>query len=77
MKTKAEVVQALLDERKITAEDAVILLTPEPKQIEYIQQPVVNEPFIWRAPIWPWESPYYLTSPNYGPITYSNTITMN
>lgn len=33
MKTKAEVVQALLDERKITAEDAVILLTPDPKQI--------------------------------------------
>jgi hypothetical protein len=64
MKTKAEVVQMLLDERKITAEDAVILLTPEPKQIEYIRttDDFIPLTFIHRVPNW-WEAPYYLTDP--------------
>ena len=29
MKTKTEIIQILLDEKKITAEDAVVLLTPD------------------------------------------------
>lgn len=50
MKTKCEIVQALLDEKKITAEDAVILLMGE-KEYVYIPSP---QPY----PVSPW--PYFV-----------------
>lgn len=49
MKTKAEIVQALLNEGKITAEDAVVLLTNNGKEKEYIFIPTAPA-----APAWPW-----------------------
>lgn len=50
MKTKTEIIQALLNEGKITASDAVILLTPD-NPIFYPYQPY--------APY----QPYYLNPP--------------
>lgn len=46
MKTKAEIVQALLNEGKITAEDAVILLmSDKQKEYVYIPQPIPYNPY--------------------------------
>lgn len=54
MKTKAEIVQNLLNESKITAEEAVILLTSE-KDKEYIFVPA--QPY----PVYPYQpfQPFY------------------
>lgn len=61
MKTKAEIVQALLNEGKITAEDAVVLLM-DSKEKEYVYVP---QPY----PVYPYNpmSPYYT-----GPVWVSN-----
>ena len=57
--TKAQIVQNLLDAHQITAEQAVILLTNDSKEKEYIflPQPVPYNP--WNAP-YP-QSPFYVT----------------
>lgn len=71
MKTKAEIVQRLLEEKKIDAEEAVVLLMSEDKQLG-ITFPV------WPAtqPVYPYNpNPYY---PNGWPIvTYCNTSDPN
>jgi hypothetical protein len=51
MKTKAQIVQELLDKRYITAEDAVVLLSPD-KEYIYLPQP---------EPVYPWNP--YVTNP--------------
>lgn len=57
MKTKAEIVQALLNEGKITAEDAVVLLM-DSKEKEYVYVPVypsypyVTFPYSPSTPVW-------------------------
>lgn len=61
MKTKAEIVQALLNDGKITAEEAVILLTNDKENIRYIFYP--SAPLY---PIWP-----YNPFPGY-PVYVSN-----
>lgn len=52
MKTKAEIVQRLLDEKKINAEEAVILLT---KDVEFapIQYVPFPQPYPDFYPSWP------------------------
>lgn len=64
MKTKAQIVQDLLNEDKITAEDAVVLLTKEKEYIAVPQQP--SFPY---NPVFPY-NPY----PSYpvGPIYVHN-----
>lgn len=58
MKTKAEIVQELLNEEKITAEDAVVLLMSDKSNKEYI--------FIPSYPNYPYNpypfNPFYYTS---------------
>lgn len=72
MKTKCEIVQKLLDEKKITAEDAVILLMGE-KEYVYIPHPYPASP-------WPFYSepfPYRITwGDTCGSVT-SGSITVN
>lgn len=55
MKTKAEVVQRLLEEKKIDVEEAVILLMGNEKETHYIPypQPVYPQlPYIPVYPVW-------------------------
>jgi len=60
MKTKAEIVQKLLEESKITAEDAVVLLTPviveKLKVVEVEKNPwIINTPYPYDpAPLYPY-----------------------
>lgn len=59
--TKAEIVQNLLDAHQITAEQAVVLLSPDAEKIQYVfipQQPQLNWP--WSVPVAPLY-PTYLT----------------
>lgn len=55
MKTKAEIVQALLNEGKITAEDAVVLLITD-KEVQYVpvypSAPYVTWPYYPGTPVW-------------------------
>ena len=52
MKTKAEIVQRLLDEKKIDAEEAVVMLTPEyPYPWVY---PIITYPYNIGATPWPY-----------------------
>lgn len=46
MKTKTEIVQQLLDEKKITAEEAVILLTEN-----IVHFPIQYNPYIYQVPL--------------------------
>lgn len=52
MKTKAQIVQELLDKKAITAEEAVVLLQSD---VQYIPYPVNPNP--WITPV----HPYYPT----------------
>jgi hypothetical protein len=56
MRTKAQIVQELLDEKKITAEDAVVLLmSNKEKEYVYVPQPYPVYPYV------PWSSgPIYV-----------------
>ena len=56
MKTKAQIVQQLLEEKKITAEEAVILLMND-APLQYIPQPYPVYPFQPYQPR-PWQSPF-------------------
>lgn len=57
MKTKAEIVQDLLDKRLLSAEDAVVLLTPTEPQYIITQPAPVFQP-------WPWnQGPIYTNEP--------------
>jgi len=57
MKTKAEIVQDLLDKRLLSAEDAVVLLTPTEPQYFITQPAPIFQP-------WPWnQGPIYQTEP--------------
>ncbi len=63
MKTKAEIVQNLLDSHQITAEHAVILLTPDAKEVQYIYFER-QSPSPWDTitiPYNPFQGPYYVT----------------
>lgn len=69
MKTKAEIVQSLLNEGNITAEDAVVLLMNDKDQTKYIFIPQM--PYNPVSPYWPYNpypvyvdrtEPYYYTS---------------
>lgn len=51
MKTKIQIIQALLDERKINAEEAMILMEKEKEYIYVPQQPYVT---------WPYTQPYFI-----------------
>lgn len=53
MKTKAGIVQKLLEEKKIDAEEAVILLMGEEKTIQFIPYPHSPIPFFPQNPIYP------------------------
>lgn len=57
MKTKAQIVQELLDKKVITAEDAVILLQSDVQYVPYVVNP---NPWINpQIPTWPnWQSPF-------------------
>lgn len=58
--TKAQIVQNLLDAHQITAEQAVILLTNDSKEKEYIFLP--QNPHWLAPPVYPWwQGPYYVT----------------
>lgn len=67
--TKAEIVQNLLDAHQITAEQAVILLTNDSKEKEYIFIPrdVIYPyiPYNPQNPLYPsspwWQSPFTVT----------------
>lgn len=60
MKTKAEIVQRLLDEKKITADDAVVLLMAEEKQsIIYVDRPYPVYPANPYQPFW--QQPFTVT----------------
>jgi len=75
MKTKAEIVQRLLEEKKIDAEEAVVLLMGEEKQIQYIPYPY-NPPYpVNPYPFWP-QSPIYSMPPTLSADTgnYSSVI---
>lgn len=58
MKTKAEIVQRLLDEKKIDAEEAVVLLMSDAVQQPFIlpmfPQPV--HPLYPQYPMWPFQT---------------------
>lgn len=73
MKTKAEIVQRLIEEKRIDAEEAVILLMGNEKEIQFIPYPA-PQPY----PIYPL-SPY--PSLPYSPITVcgdtTNTLNYN
>lgn len=57
MKTKAEIVQDLLDKRLLSAEDAVVLLTPTEPQYIVTQPAPIFQP-------WPWnQGPIYTNEP--------------
>ena len=59
MKTKAQIVQQLLEEKKITVEEAMTLLMNDAPPIQYIPQPYpVFPPQPWQP--WPWQSPQSL-----------------
>lgn len=64
MKTKAEIVQKLLEEKKIDAEEAVILLMGNDTQV------IISQPY----PVYPSPIPFYPSYPSwpYSPITVSN-----
>ena len=66
MKTKAEIVQKLLDEKKIDAEEAVILLMGETSQV------IISQPY----PVYPSPIPFYTSYPNW-PIISVGTGTSN
>lgn len=73
MKTKAEIVQALLNEGKITAEDAVVLLM-DSKEKEYVYIPTYPA-----APYrpYPWTTgPYWYVDVHNPPLTFT-TATAN
>ena len=56
MKTKAQIVQELLDEKKITAEDAVILLVENKKEYIFyspVYQTLPANPIPWQPVINP------------------------
>lgn len=66
MKTKAEIVQRLLDAKQIDAEEAVVLLIQD-KEIQFIPYPYNPLPFYPYPsnPIWivdPNSQPYYTNS---------------
>lgn len=76
MKTKCEIVQALLDEKRITAEEAVVLLMGE-KEYIYINQPYPviqpSHPLNPYAPFW-YSDPF----PNFsGPAVTTCDVTLN
>lgn len=68
MKTKAEIVQQLLNEEKITVDDAVVLLMSDKSNKEYIFIP--THPFSPYNP-YPYNPPYYVSSET------SNDLTVN
>jgi hypothetical protein len=71
MKTKTQIVQELLDEKKITADDAVILLMGEPKYIPYAQ-PYPVYPYY---PIFPsWQYYPTISTGNISVASGSNTV---
>jgi len=61
--TKALILQRLLDEKHITAEEAIILLTADEKPPVY---PYLYQPNPWNPPIW------HTTSTSTAPVTKSN-----
>lgn len=79
MKTKAEIVQKLLEEKKIDAEEAVILLMGEHKDVQYIPYPQPYPVYpASPAPLYP-HSPIWVYDPNSQPY-YTNsfpTISIN
>lgn len=64
MKTKAEIVKSLLEEKKIDIDEAMVLLMGDEKTIQYIPYPYNPTPFY---PL----NPYYPITPIYG--TFSAT----
>jgi hypothetical protein len=64
--TKAQIVQRLLDEKLITAEEAVVLLETHP--IQYISTPTMPSPQPYMPPTYPLTSPFIYGVPN-GTIT--------
>lgn len=79
MKTKAEIVQKLLEEKKIDAEEAVILLMGENKGVQYIPYPVYPQPFYPLNPYYPYTPIWQINSPisgNYQTVT-DFTISVN
>lgn len=67
MKTKAEIVQRLLEEKKIDAEEAVTLLMGEEKTVQYIPYPYNP------APIYPLNPPMYPAWPYSFPVMSANS----
>lgn len=63
MKTKAEIVQRLLEEKKIDVEEAVTLLMGEEKQITYVPYPYNP------VPIYPL-NPHYPIFPSFPTYSY-------
>jgi hypothetical protein len=58
MKTKCQIVQELLDAKKITAEDAVVLLmSDKEKEIVYVPRPYPAAPY---SPFWEPNKPYWV-----------------
>lgn len=68
MKTKAEIVQKLLEESKINAEEAVILLMSGNSEVHYV--PFYPQPI----PFNPWYTPWIIT--NNAPLTLPNYSTV-
>jgi hypothetical protein len=66
MKTKAEIVQRLLDEKKIDAEEAVILLM-EVKDVTLV--PYYPQPY--------WPTPYWSIFPQSPIVNYGNTASIS
>lgn len=60
--TKAQIVQRLLDEKLITAEEAVVLL--ETPSIQYIPTPTIPSPQPYTPITYPPYSPYIYGVPN-------------
>jgi hypothetical protein len=62
MKTKAQIVQELLDSKKINAEEAVTLLMGTEKEYVYLPQPYPVYPSYPVSPLQPlWQSPFTIT----------------
>jgi len=77
MKAKAEIVQRLLDEKKIDAEEAVALLTAsdERPHIIYVDRPYYVYPVQPYQPFWQIPGPYCQSTAN-GTTFPVNTLTI-
>lgn len=59
MKTKAEIVKSLLEEKKIDIDEAMVLLMGEEKTVTYIPYPYNPQPYYPLNPYYPVTPIYY------------------